>query len=91
MLNISFFFILVKDLTEITHLDEEFDSNVMKQNETLDDFRSRLNSRRKVKTRYQDSQDDDKTDNSCDSTTTKAHEEILRNANLLKQEQVKKY
>lgn len=79
---------IVKDLSESTHLDEDFDKEMMKPNESLDDFRSRMNSRRKVKTRYQDSQEDDKTDNSCDSATTKAHEEILRNANLLKQEQV---
>ncbi|KAH9529548.1 LOW QUALITY PROTEIN: uncharacterized protein LOC124492439 [Dermatophagoides farinae] len=78
----------LKDLSESTHLDEDFDKEMMKPNESLDDFRSRMNSRRKVKTRYQDSQEDDKTDNSCDSATTKAHEEILRNANLLKQEQV---
>nr|XP_027198590.1 uncharacterized protein LOC113792839 [Dermatophagoides pteronyssinus] len=78
----------LKDLSESTHHDEDFDKDIMKPNESLDDFRSRMNSRRKVKTRYQDSQEDDKTDNSCDSTTTKAHEEILRNANLLKQEQV---
>ncbi|KPM08361.1 hypothetical protein QR98_0068770 [Sarcoptes scabiei] len=56
-------------------------------------FHQRLISRRKIKSiastsstssRYPD--DDDKTDNSLDSATMKAHEEILRNANLLKQE-----
>ncbi|KAI7687096.1 hypothetical protein SSS_10211 [Sarcoptes scabiei] len=58
-------------------------------------FHQRLISRRKIKSiastsstssRYPD--DDDKTDNSLDSATMKAHEEILRNANLLKQERV---
>ena len=77
----------MKDLNEIGHHDHD---NRLEQNESLDDFRSRLNMRRKIKTREVTNayQDDDRTDNSCDSTTTKAHEEILRNANLLKQEKV---
>lgn len=80
----------MKDLDEINSLDKELEN--LEQNESLNDFRSRLNMRRKVKTRHAaystGFQDDDK--NSPDSTTSKAHEEILRNANLLKQEKVKK-
>lgn len=79
----------VKDLDEITSLDKELHHTILEKNESLNDFRSRLNLRRKVKNRHTFTYpDDDKADNSCDSTTIKAHEEILRNANLLKQEQV---
>lgn len=58
-------------------------------NESLSDFRSRLALRRKIKTREVFASQDDS--NSCDSTTTKAHEEILRSASMLKQEQVGNY
>lgn len=96
----QFFVLTVKDLNEINHLERSPahpELNVHQQqsttsaanNESLQDFRSRLNCRRKVKTRQAvfSAYDDDRTDNSCDSTTTKAHEDILRSANLLKQEQ----
>ena len=91
----------VKDLNEINHLERSpahsellqggshsQQSSSTANNESLQDFRSRLNCRRKVKTRqvfYPGLEDDRTTDNSCDSATTKAHEDILRSANLLKQ------
>jgi hypothetical protein len=69
-----------------------FDDDLLYQNESLDDFRSRLKLRRSNKTRdnfnYHESEAD-KSDFSYDSITTKeAHEEILRNANSLKLEKV---
>ena len=78
----------VKDLNEINNNDRAKFRGDLETNESLNDFRSRLNLRRKIKTRELFAyQDDDRTDNSCDSTTTKAHEDILRSANLLKQGQ----
>ena len=74
----------VKDLNKINNLEQQR-TELHQDLGSLQDFRTRLNLRRKVKTR-QVFQDDDRTDNSCDSTTTKAHEDILRSANLLKQE-----
>lgn len=92
---------ILKDLNEINHLERSpahsellqggshsQQSSSTANNESLQDFRSRLNCRRKVKTRqvfYPGLEDDRTTDNSCDSATTKAHEDILRSANLLKQ------
>ncbi len=69
-----------------------FDDDLLYQNESLDDFRSRLKLRRSNKARdnfnYHESEAD-KSDFSYDSITTKeAHEEILRNANSLKLEKV---
>lgn len=77
---------IIKDLNEINQdHDQETDPNLV-SNESLSDFRSRLASRRKIKTREVFASQDDS--NSCDSTTTKAHEEILRSASMLKQEQI---
>lgn len=56
------------------------------QSENLNDFRSRLNNRRKLKSRDCFYMDDDRSNASLDSTTTQAHREILRSADLLRQE-----
>ena len=78
----------MQDLSELSQLGAELENDLMSvtQSENLDDFRSRLNMRRKLKSRDCFYLDDDRSNASLDSTTTQAHREILRSADLLRQE-----
>ena len=71
-----------------------FDDDFLHKNESLEEFRSRLRIRRSIKARDKDwntyqENEGDRSDFSYDSTTKEAHEEILRNAESLRLEQVR--
>ena len=70
--------------------DDDFHNN---NNESLDEFRSRLRLRRSIKNRDQSyhnygENEGDRSDFSYDSATKEAHQQILRNAESLRLEQV---
>ncbi|CAG2108490.1 unnamed protein product [Medioppia subpectinata] len=77
-------------LNKMQLFDDNFHNN---NNESLDDFKSRLRLRRSVKNRDQSynygDNEGDRSDFSYDSATKEAHEEILRNAESLRLEQVR--
>ncbi|XP_054165074.1 uncharacterized protein LOC128962697 [Oppia nitens] len=79
-------------LNKMQIFDDNFHNN---NNESLEEFRSRLRIRRSHKNRDKDQfnydNEGDKSDISIDSATKEAHEEILRNAESLRREQPEIY